>query len=157
MGPIHMQLAKALYEALPNFLCGNKNKKEDKIEVCFKGKDLCIDRSAAPGFIQKGAYLGGCNQTVSQAGNNTITNVQTQGELQDKLTAFPNPFTNRVTLSFSVIQPGPASLRIYDINGKLVSTVFNGVAGKGVIQQVNLEAGNLPAGVYISRLQTVNG
>jgi len=152
-------IAKALYEALPNFLCGNQNKKEDKIEVCFQGKNVCIDRSAAPDLMRKGAYLGGCNQTVSQAGSNTITNVQTkgQGQLQDKLTAFPNPFTNRVTLSFSVIKPGPTALRIYDMNGKLVSTVFSGVAEKSKLHEVNFEAGNLPAGVYISRLQTAMG
>jgi D-alanyl-D-alanine carboxypeptidase len=150
-------IAKALYESLPNFLCGNTNKKEDKIQVCFQGKNLCIDRSAAPVLIQKGASLGGCNQPVSQAGNNTITNVQTQEQLQDKLTAFPNPFTNRLTLSFSVIHPGPASLSIYDMNGKLVSTVFNGVTGKDMIKQVNVEAGKLSAGIYIARLQTTSG
>ncbi len=150
-------IAKALYEALPNFLCGNQNKKEDKIQVCFEGKNVCVDRSAAPALIQKGAYLGGCTQPVLKAESNTITNAQIQGQLQYKLTAFPNPFTNHVTLSFRVIQPGPANLRIYDMNGKLVSTLFNGVAGKSVIQQVNWEVGNLPAGIYISRLQTANG
>jgi D-alanyl-D-alanine carboxypeptidase len=150
-------IAKALYESLPNFLCGTTNKKEDKIEVCFEGKNLCIDRSAAPALIQKGAYLGGCNQSVSQAGNNTITNAQTQEQLKDKLTAFPNPFTNQVTLSFSVIQPGHASLRIYDMNGKMVSTVFSGVASKNMVKQVNVQSGKIPAGMYVARLQTTSG
>src|SRR6185503_17615939 len=93
-------IAKAIYAALPGFTCGNENRKEDKIEVCFIGKILCIDRSAADGFIKKGAYLGGCGQTSSKPGNKQpVSQNNTLGK-QNLITASPNPFVNSITLSF---------------------------------------------------------
>ena len=150
-------IAKALYEVLPDFTCGNKNRKEDKIEVCFKGNNLCIDRSAAPGFIEKGACLGTCEQLLSKSESKPEINVQSGLQEQTTITAFPNPFTNKVTLSFKVAQSGPVNIRVYDVNGKLVADLFNGAAEKSTLQQVNMEAGNLPSGIYICRLQTATG
>lgn len=148
-------IAKALYEALPDFTCGNKNRKEEKIQVCFQGKNICIDRSAADGFIKKGAYLGECVQTASIL-NNSANKIQGLQEDSD-LDAFPNPFTNHVSLSFKAKQSGPVSLKLYDTGGKLVSTLFSGVVEKGTFKQVNVESMKLAAGIYISRLQTATG
>ena len=147
-------VAKALYAVLPGFLCGNKNKKEDKIEVCFKGKNLCIDRSAAPGFIEKGAYLGACDEALSKSESKPVISEQSK---LNAITASPNPFTNNITLSFKVSQSGPVSLRVYDLSGKLVSTLFNGIAEKGIVQKANFDGSKLPAGIYISRMQTASG
>jgi streptogramin lyase len=36
------------------------------------------------------------------------------------LTNYPNPFTSRTSLSFTLVDEGPISLIIYDINGKIV-------------------------------------
>ena len=150
-------IGKALYEALSDFTCGNENRKEDKIEVCFQGKNICIDRSAADGLIKKGAYLGGCVQASSKSENKQTVSQKRTLEKQSSITASPNPFINSVTLSFKASQSGPVNLRIYDLNGKLVANVFNGIAEKGIIQKVNFDGGNLPAGIYISRLQTTSG
>jgi len=147
-------VAKALYAVLPEFLCGNKNIKEDKIEVCFQGKNLCIARVAAPGFIKKGAYLGACDGTLSKSESKPALGQQSK---QNTITVSPNPFTNRLTLSFKVTQSGPVSFRVYDLNGKLVSTLFNGNAEKGIVQKVNFDGSKLAAGIYISRLQTASG
>ncbi|HVE61632.1 MAG TPA: serine hydrolase [Chitinophagaceae bacterium] len=150
-------VAKALYEALPDFLCGNENKKESKIEVCFKDKNSCIARPAAPGFIKKGAYLGACDQPMSKPKPKSSVNNQSKLQGQLTLTAHPNPFTNRVTLSFKITQSGPVTLRVYDLNGKIVADLFNGFAKNGNIHHVNFERGKLPAGIYMGRLQTVTG
>ncbi len=150
-------IAKALYNALPDFLCGNNNKKEDKIIVCFNGKSLCIDRNAAPGFIQKGAYLGACFPAISKS-NHSPAN--TSGELPDnadKIIAFPNPVTNTAHLSFSVSKSGPASIRLFDLTGKLLSVLYSQPVEKNKQYQVNVEAGKLTPGVYICSLQTAAG
>ncbi|MEP6594646.1 MAG: serine hydrolase [Ginsengibacter sp.] len=149
-------IAKALYEALPDFTCGNKNRKEEKIQVCFQGKNLCIGRSAADGFIKKGAYLGACVQTAPIL-NNSANKIQGQQKEDVDLIAFPNPFTNHVSISFKAKQSGPVSLKLYDTGGKLVSTLFSGVVEKGTFKQVNVESMKLAAGIYISRLQTPTG
>jgi hypothetical protein len=52
---------------------------------------------------------------------------------------------------------GFASLKIYDLNGKLVANVYSGNAQSKVINKINFDGSRLPAGIYISRLQTATG
>lgn len=150
-------VAKALYAALPGFLCGNENKKEAKIKVCYKQQNLCIDRSAAPVLIAKGGTLGSCEPIVSGTDNKLSINLQKSLTGLTGITASPNPFKNQVTLTFKVREAGPVSLRIFDLSGKMVANLFNGVAQKGSMHQIIFNAEKLPAGVYINRLQTVSG
>jgi hypothetical protein len=62
-----------------------------------------------------------------------------------------------VSFSFKVSESGPASIRLYDMNGKLSATIFNGFVQKDVLQKVNFSGGKLSAGMYLSRLQTISG
>jgi D-alanyl-D-alanine carboxypeptidase len=146
-------IGKALYEALPDFTCGNENKKEEKIQLCFNNNVLCVDRAAAEGFIKKGAFLGECESSLTR-----VVKQQTTGEQTiTNLSVFSNPFTNKVSISFKVSESGPVTLRVYDINGKLVTILFNKIAEKGMLEKVDWNAIKLPAGIYVSRLQTVSG
>ena len=159
------EVAKALYEALPHFLCGNENRKEDKILVCSKGKSQCIARPAADGFIKKGAYLGSCEELtpVKKADVTTKTigvavkDISLEEVNRNDLEAYPNPFQNQTDLSFSTELSGPAVLRLFDQNGKLVKVLFSGNVKKGVVQKVTLHAGSLTAGIYFSQLSTEKG
>jgi D-alanyl-D-alanine carboxypeptidase len=159
-------VAKALYEALPDFLCGNDKRKEDKIMVCWKGKSHCIARPAANGFIKRGAYLGGCEEGTKVKGKgNTIKDkhtsaVKAAGSISEsasatRLTAYPNPANGQVRFTFKSAQSGPATLLLYDVNGNQVALLFNRHIEKGVAQQVVFDTHKLPMGVYFSRLQTV--
>ncbi len=145
-------IGKALYDALPSFLCGNDNRKEAKIQMCFNGKNICVDRNAAPGFIQKGAYIGSCEQFEKAADNTKSEASNMQSSIL--LNAFPNPFTNNVTLSFKLLQQTHVNLGIYDMNGKLLATLYNAASQKNILNTVNFNASKLSAGVYICRLQT---
>jgi hypothetical protein len=44
----------------------------------------------------------------------------------------PNPFNPRTAIRFELSQTGPASLRIYGADGRLVSTLVDGVLSKGM-------------------------
>ncbi len=153
-------VARALYAAIPDFSCGNK--KEDKILVCFEGKNICVPRSLASHLIMDGkAHLGECTSEYA------VSSVRSDEELNSKLQllssanynlkAFPNPFGDQITFSFTAAESGPASLQLYDMNNKLVATIFNGMVHKGILQQVKFNGGSLPAGIYISRLKTMSG
>jgi len=48
---------------------------------------------------------------------------------------YPNPFNPTTTIPFSLEQAGEASLRIYDIRGKLVTTLINDQLSAGVYAQ----------------------
>ncbi|MFK7972995.1 MAG: serine hydrolase [Bacteroidia bacterium] len=60
---------------------------------------------------------------------------------------FPNPFTDRVSLSFVLPHDMNISLKVYTMTGKLIHTVKKkGLTDGG--QRVDLHALNLPSGVY---------
>jgi CubicO group peptidase (beta-lactamase class C family) len=151
-------IAKALYALTPDFSCDSK--KDDKVTICFHGKNLCVARPAASWFIFHGASLGKC---VECSDPNANSNVELNSKLKisetapGTLTAFPNPFINTVSFSFTTRESGYASLRLYDMNGKLAATVFNKYIEKGRLQTVNFDGSKLSAGMYISRLQTASG
>jgi CubicO group peptidase (beta-lactamase class C family) len=147
-------IAKTLYAALPQFTCGNENREDTKVKVCFNGKAICVDRHAADGFINKGAYLGDCE--ISNA--NMMERQTSPGDLKTGLfIGFPNPSPGRVQFSFVADVTGPMSLQLYDVNGKLVSTMFKGNLQKGTLQLINFDKGKLPAGVYIGALKSATG
>jgi len=152
-------VAKALFEALPEFTCGNKNRKEDKIIVCYNGNNLCVDRKAAAGFIEKGAYLGGCNAeslTKSQTRIAPVEKDQTK-TVREFIEVFPNPSSIDATVLFASSQSGKTNLRLYDMKGNLVRLIYVGMLEKGTVQKVKIESSKLPAGLYVARLQTPAG
>lgn len=146
-------IARALYAAIPDFTCGNK--KEEKVQICIGGKNLCVPYAAASHFIQNGAFLGDCNKECNVPKSNPKSDYFALAN--DRLKTYPNPFTNQVSFEFRATESGPASIRLFDMNNKLVATVFEGIVQKGALQQVKFDGGHLPAGIYISRLNTALG
>jgi hypothetical protein len=61
------------------------------------------------------------------------------------IACFPNPFTVRTT--FNV--PGNAELRIFNLQGKLVSDLSKNISGR----QAVWESRGLPAGMYIAKMR----
>ncbi|NQU05259.1 MAG: T9SS type A sorting domain-containing protein, partial [Calditrichaeota bacterium] len=65
---------------------------------------------------------------------------------------YPNPFNSTATITYQLLRMGQVSLIVYDLNGKLVTTIFNGMQSVGG-HQVIWNAGAFPSGVYLCRLQ----
>ncbi len=151
-------VAKVLFEALPGFLCGNSNKKEDKIIVCYNGNNLCVDRKAAPGFIERGAYVGNCeSETITKTRTTELSKENSKlGTGNNSVKLYPNPASNVVSISFTSSVSGKTKLELYDISGKLIKKLHEGFLNKDVQQKIELQTGVLPAGVYIVTLQNEN-
>lgn len=64
----------------------------------------------------------------------------------------PNPFSDQTTLSFQLEETQSAKLELYDLQGKLISTLFEGEVEAGAVQQVSLAGNGLKGGMYIARL-----
>jgi hypothetical protein len=64
------------------------------------------------------------------------------------LTLHPNPTPGPFTLSFHLPEATPATLQVYDLTGRLVATPFSGRPFKAGNQQVEVDLGHLPAGLY---------
>lgn len=80
-------------------------------------------------------------------------NVPQQIELSQN---YPNPFNPTTNIRFSLSNTAPVSLNIYDITGRLVSTVIQEELYNSGRHTVQFNAANLASGVYIYRLN-VNG
>ncbi|MEM6645887.1 MAG: T9SS type A sorting domain-containing protein [Bacteroidota bacterium] len=64
---------------------------------------------------------------------------------------YPNPFNPSTTIGFSLPQTAPVNLVVYDMLGRPVQTLVDGMVNAGS-HQVTFEAGSLPSGTYLYRL-----
>lgn len=72
------------------------------------------------------------------------------------LPATPNPFNPSTEITFMLPVTGPVRLRVHDLRGSLVAELFNGLAESGR-HTVVFQAGDLPSGPYVCRLETEQG
>ncbi len=66
---------------------------------------------------------------------------------------YPNPFNPTTNISFTVPSTGRATLKILNILGQEVATLFNGEAQAGIVNQVQFNASGCASGMYFSRLE----
>ncbi len=71
-------------------------------------------------------------------------------------TNFPNPFEKTTAFKYRLRNDGRVSIQIFDLNGKLVETLVNRSQSAGEYQ-VEWNAGNRPAGVYLAAVSFENG
>jgi hypothetical protein len=67
---------------------------------------------------------------------------------------YPNPFNPTTTIQFSVEHSARALLRVYDILGRGVRTLYDGEARAGLMHQVVFDAAGLASGIYFVRLES---
>jgi hypothetical protein len=66
--------------------------------------------------------------------------------------AFPNPFNPTTTLSYTLAETSTVRLAVYDVAGRQVAVLSDGLQTSGT-HQVNFDAAGLPAGLYLARLE----
>lgn len=69
---------------------------------------------------------------------------------------YPNPFNPTTNIEFTLPEPGKAVLRVFNMIGQQVATLFDGPADGGRIYQVTFSASSLPSGLYFYRLEYGN-
>lgn len=67
--------------------------------------------------------------------------------------AYPNPFTNNTTVTYSIDFPEPVRLALYDALGRLVHSSDEGILPAGT-HEILIDAENLPTGTYFYEIQT---
>jgi len=65
---------------------------------------------------------------------------------------YPNPFNPTTTIEFTLPEDGPVKLDIFDIRGRLVTTLLDENLAAGIYHHVLFDAGALPSGIYFSRV-----
>ncbi|MBL7787222.1 MAG: peptidoglycan DD-metalloendopeptidase family protein [Chitinophagales bacterium] len=74
----------------------------------------------------------------------------------NSLQIVPNPAQSTTTLSYTLASDSPASVLVYDLQGKLVKTVADSFHKAGKHQQT-IDLSDLPMGTYLVRLLTEQG
>ena len=65
---------------------------------------------------------------------------------------YPNPFNAETVIRYTIGQGGHVRLTVYDLLGREVATLVDGVLGAGEYR-VRFDASSLPSGVYLARLE----
>lgn len=65
---------------------------------------------------------------------------------------YPNPFNPATTIEFTFPNAGRAILKVYNIVGQEVATLFDREAEAGLSYQSTFNAASLPSGLYFARL-----
>jgi len=73
---------------------------------------------------------------------------------------YPNPFNPATTISYTLGQPGPVQLQIFDVTGKCITTLVDEYqsAGLHTLQwdAMDVDGEILPSGMYLCRIRSVS-
>ncbi len=91
----------------------------------------------------------------------TATGVEDSSPREDQLDElrgnYPNPFNPTTTIQYQLASVGHIILRVYDMRGRMMSTLVDGVSGTG-LHSLLWDAAGYPSGVYLLQFtsQTAN-
>ena len=68
--------------------------------------------------------------------------------------AYPNPFNPSTTINFTLGASDRAVLKVYDVLGREITTLFDGMAEAGRVNRVQWNAAGIPSGMYFARLES---
>jgi len=119
-----------------------------------------VEAVPGAGLVRFGTYGRGIWDYAYGAATGAVASL---GPAPDgpRLDSRPNPFTSVTTLRFATARPGRATLRVYDVSGRLVREIVDGdlAAGEHRTDWDGRDAGGrrVAAGIYLARLETPEG
>ena len=108
-------------------------------------KIKCVDNAGNDIGVLKG---WGLRFTVTTSANNNQSTLPTEYNLSQN---YPNPFNSQTVIKYELPKDGLVSIRIYDINGRVVKDLVN-ENHKAGYYEVNYNSDNLSSGVYYYRI-----
>ncbi|HYV90532.1 MAG TPA: T9SS type A sorting domain-containing protein [Chitinophagales bacterium] len=98
-----------------------------------------------------GNHGNGNNGNGHDDGGACICRLNESGAASESI--YPNPLSNSTTIYFTLNEPQKVSLKIFDLNGRLIQTLADDEFDSGE-HQVEWNASNLEAGIYFLRMET---
>ena len=116
-------------------------------EFVFESPFNDIDGQARPlnGAIDIGA------DEVLMTNNENYQDIN--GSIGLQLKNYPNPFRLNTTIEYRLAEPGFVSLKVFDITGNVVETLFSGNQSAG-LNEIEWKPSSLKDGVYFIRLES---
>ncbi|WP_202915870.1 DUF4082 domain-containing protein [Pontibacter pamirensis] len=96
--------------------------------------------------------------TATALSTSSVSTLQSR-ELEDKegVFAYPNPFSDKATISFSLLDGGEYTVSLYDAKGARVALLEQGILKSGERRSLEVDGTKLAKGLYLVRLQTSSG
>lgn len=120
--------------------CFAGNSNNQKVEICHKGKTICVSEHAVNAHLNHGDSRGRCT---------------TDEKTNPRLAISPNPSRGQVTVQYNSKSAGKVQFKVYDLSG---ATIFNktekAIKGKNTYQ---LNLSSLYAGSYYFELSEGSG
>lgn len=108
--------------------------------------------------------LADANATLLTVATTLDPSVTTDTAQQEELPSefalqgnYPNPFNPTTTIRFDLPQPAELQLQVFDITGRQVAVLPTWSAPAGKNQEIQFEAGSMPSGTYLYRLNATIG
>ena len=98
-------------------------------------------------------YTGDWSETVSFTTRTTSAGIVSGSE--GFMQVYPNPFGEYATVKINLVAGGQVMVRLYDLTGKKLMDVYNGLMPSGEFT-FRIDGSHLPAGTYILVCQTDN-
>lgn len=89
---------------------------------------------------------------LSSCGNQRMLNDDSENN-SVSFSTFPNPFSNSTTISFFLEQSQNVSLKVFDVNGRLITTLADKIFKEGE-NKIEWNAEKVNAGIYFLKLET---
>ena len=126
-------LTKEITVTVEDVSCGN-NKWNQKVQLCFRGKAMCVSKNAVPALLRNGATLGSCSDGKQPTAS--LTNVRVA----------QNPVHNVAKLYVESTGEVKVSFELYDFFGrKQYSSKEKVDAGRS---EIYLDLHKLRKGIY---------
>ena len=112
-----------------------------------------------------GGSTNNCWGELSGGGSFGKKNTQSKASLPPildifNMQAYPNPFNPALSITYQISPDdggGSVNISLYDLMGREIATMFNGVLSSGsYTAQLNAQGLGLSAGVYLIKIQTMN-
>ncbi|WP_128397011.1 YDG domain-containing protein [Botryobacter ruber] len=141
-----------------------------RIRIWDSGDNLVYDNVIGAlneeDYTEPGDCIGGGNiviheavKEVSGGSNSKKLTAEVTPELTKTIQFYnyPNTFSDRTTIVFSVDKEQTYLVEVYDVKGSLVKKVDMGVAEANKLYEFELDSRNMPEGIYFGRLTTTSG
>jgi hypothetical protein len=148
----HRFLAGSKYDA------ANAGTEINSGDLLVLGSSSSVDGDFAGGSGNQDIWISKFHNCADNSSSKTsaINNPINEPVLY-KLTNYPNPFSYSTTITYSILQTGKVSLKIFDMSGRLIITIANEQMQAGV-HEIKWNANNssgrtVSSGVYLLRIE----
>jgi hypothetical protein len=130
----------AVFVDVQDWRCGNNL---NKVTMCHNGNTICVAEAAVQAHLAIGDQFGAC-QTSKRGSTGPLAFDLSQN--------YPNPFNPMTKIEYSVPEDGKIQLIVYDLFGREVARLVDGVEKAGSYD-IEFDGSTTVSGIYIYRLE----